>query len=75
MIFQLGTGQRFFLSTEMDIIEGLEKNIKQVSIKAEKEIILEALQRCRYNRTKTAELLKISRKTLFNKMKLYSIEV
>ncbi len=44
MIFQLGTGQRFFLSTEMDIIEGLEKNIKQVSTKAEKEIILEAIR-------------------------------
>ena len=63
------------ISTEMNIVEGLEQNIKQVSVKAEKEIILEALQTCRYNRTETAKLLKISRKTLFNKMKQYSIEL
>ncbi|MCK5135245.1 MAG: sigma-54-dependent Fis family transcriptional regulator [Bacteroidales bacterium] len=63
------------MSAKINLIEGLEKNIKQVSIRAEKELILEALQACRYNRTKTANLLKISRKTLFNKMKQYSIEI
>lgn len=59
---------------ETDIVDGLEKNIRQVSSKAEKEIILEALKECKYNRTKTAEFLKISRKTLFNKMKQHSID-
>ena len=63
------------MGPEMRIVEGLERNIKQVSTKAEKEIILEALKECRFNRTKTAEFLKISRKTLFNKMKLYSIDL
>lgn len=63
------------MGAEVSIVEGLEKNIKQVSTKAEKEIILEALKECRFNRTKTAELLKISRKTLFNKMKQYSIDL
>jgi len=57
----------------MRIVEGLERNIRQVSTKAEKEIVLEALKECRFNRTKIAEFLKISRKTLFNKMKQYSI--
>ena len=63
------------VGSEVSIGEGLEKNIKKVSTKAEKEIILDALKECRFNRTKTAELLKISRKTLFNKMKQYSIDI
>jgi len=63
------------IGSEVSIGEGLEKNIKKVSTKAEKEIILDALKECRFNRTKTAELLKISRKTLFNKMKQYSIDL
>ena len=63
------------MGPEMRIVEGLERNIKQVSTKAEKEIILEALKECRFSRTKTAEFLKISRKTLFNKMKQYSIDL
>jgi len=63
------------MGPEMRIVEGLERNIKQVSTKAEKEIILEALKECRFNRTKTAEFLKISRKTLFNKMKQFNIDI
>ena len=55
----------------MRIVEGLERNIRQVSTKAEKEIVLEALKECRFNRTKTAEFLKISRK----KMKQYNIDI
>jgi len=63
------------LSENLGMDAGLEKNIKQVSTKAERELILEALKECRFSRTKTAELLKISRKTLFNKMKLYGIDL
>ena len=40
----------------------------------EREIILSALQQARYNKSKAAELLKIDRKTLYNKMKQYQIE-
>ena len=39
----------------------------------EKECILNALQRSTYNRSSTAKLLKISRGSLYNKMKRYSI--
>jgi len=60
---------------ELSLVEGLERNMKQVSTKAEKEIILEALKECRFNRTRTADFLKISRKTLFNKMKQYNIDL
>ncbi|TDE00122.1 sigma-54-dependent transcriptional regulator [Flavobacterium sandaracinum] len=39
----------------------------------EKEIILEALHRSNNNKTEAAKLLKINRKTLYNKLKLYGI--
>ena len=63
------------MSAELSLEEGLERNIRQVSTKAEKELILEALKKCRFNRTKTAEFLKVSRKTLFNKMREYDIDL
>ena len=40
----------------------------------EREIILSALEKTRYNKSKAAELLKIDRKTLYNKMKQYEIK-
>lgn len=49
-------------------------NIKEVHAQVEKELILETLKKCSFNRTLTAETLNISRKTLFNKMKKYGIE-
>ncbi len=52
---------------------GLSENIKHLNIKAEKELIVDALKKCNFNRSQTANLLKISRKTLFNKMKIYNI--
>ncbi len=52
---------------------GLENYINQLTIKLEKECILKTLENNMYNRTSTANALKISRKTLFNKMKQYGI--
>jgi two-component system response regulator AtoC len=40
----------------------------------EKEAILEALVRCQGNRTKAAEELGISRRTILNKIKIYRLE-
>jgi len=42
--------------------------------KTEREYILEALRQTGNNKSKAAALLKIDRKTLYNKMKLYRIE-
>lgn len=40
----------------------------------EKQMILESLQSCKYNKKQTAEKLKMSRKTLYNKLAKYGIE-
>lgn len=48
--------------------------IKEASEIVEKELILTTLHRYNHSRTKTAEALNISRKTLFNKMKKYGIQ-
>ena len=59
---------------EKDIEEaGLEESIKGLSEKLEKGIIIKSLEKFSNNRTNTADALKISRKTLFNKMKHYGI--
>jgi DNA-binding NtrC family response regulator len=52
---------------------GLDENLKSIHSKLEKELIIDALNKSNYNRTEAANLLKISRKTLFNKMKQYHL--
>lgn len=62
------------ITGEMDVENnGLEEQIKQLVARIEKELILNALEKCGSNRTLTAEYLNISRKTLFNKMKRYGL--
>ena len=60
-------------NAESDPSSGLDEKLKHISNKLEKELIIDALSRCNYNRTEAANLLKISRKTLFNKMKQYDL--
>lgn len=50
-------------------------DLNQASDMAEKQVIIEALKKCSYNKTKTAEFLKISRSTLYNKMREYNIQL
>jgi len=52
---------------------GLEDYIKQLTIKIERDCILQTLEKYNNHRTNTSKALKISRKTLFNKMKQYGI--
>lgn len=49
--------------------EGLKQRMEQY----EKKMILTTLERNKWNRTKTADLLKINRKTLFKKIRLHKI--
>lgn len=48
-----------------------EVNLKDAAIKAEFETIMSVLQQVNFNKKKAAELLKIDRKTLYNKIKNY----
>lgn len=50
-------------------------DLKVLSEKLEKETILKALQEARYNKSKAAKLLNIDRKTLYNKLRDYKIEL
>lgn len=50
-------------------------DLKSVAEMAEKNAILHTLRKTGFNKSKTAELLKIDRKTLYNKMKAYQIEL
>jgi two-component system response regulator HydG len=50
-------------------------SLKEISENAEKGAILEILKQTDNNKTKTAELLKVDRKTLYNKMRAFDIDI
>lgn len=54
---------------------GLEERIKKIIQDMEREMILNALEESGNSRTRAAEILKISRKTLFNKMQKLGIRL
>lgn len=49
--------------------------LKGISHSAEKQAILKALERNGFNKSRTAEMLNIDRKTLYNKLKSFGIEI
>ncbi len=51
----------------------LKQKINAISNVTEKQMIVDALNKANQNRTKAAELLGISRRTLQNKIKEYSL--
>lgn len=53
--------------------QGLEAYVKSLIEQTERQIILKTLDETNWNRTATAEKLKISRKTLFNKLQHYGL--
>ncbi len=53
---------------------GEELNLKDAAMKAEFETIMSVLQQVNFNKKKAAELLKIDRKTLYNKIRHYQTE-
>ena len=48
-------------------------DLKSASIDAEYETILAALKQVNFNKSKAAKLMKIDRKTLYNKIKEYQL--
>ncbi|MEJ8803760.1 sigma-54-dependent transcriptional regulator [Pontibacter sp. H249] len=51
-----------------------ETNLKSITERNEREMILKTLEQVRYNKSKAARLLNIDRKTLYNKLRQYNIE-
>lgn len=49
--------------------------LKEAIVLTEKEVILNALVKSRYNKSKAARVLNIDRKTLYNKIRRYNIEL
>ncbi|MDF1550990.1 MAG: helix-turn-helix domain-containing protein [Bacteroidales bacterium] len=49
--------------------------LKQATKITEKEVIIKALSESNNNKSKAAKILNIDRKTLYNKIKLYNIEI
>lgn len=55
------------------IVEG--SNLKLIQAANEKELIASTLRKVNYNKSKAAKLLNIDRKTLYNKLKQYGIDI
>lgn len=55
------------------IVEG--SNLKLIQAANEKELIVSTLRKVNYNKSKAAKLLNIDRKTLYNKLKQYGINM
>ena len=58
----------------VDINTGELLDLKSMSEKNERAMILNTLEKLHYNKSKAARLLNIDRKTLYNKMRIYNID-
>lgn len=56
------------------VVKEKKLDLKNAALEAEYETILKVLKEVNFNKTKAAKILKIDRKTLYNKMKAISLE-
>ncbi len=71
----IGGGSRRSIVNEQDKTAPTGDDLRAVSHHAEKQAILTALERNSFNKSKTADMLNIDRKTLYNKLKTFGIEI
>jgi two-component system response regulator HydG len=57
------------------VVTRADEGLRGVAAQAEREAILAALERNGFNKSRTADQLNIDRKTLYNKLKSYGLEV
>ena len=57
--------------SNQDITYDYGDKLRYANIEAEREVILDAIKKSNYNKSKAAELLNIDRKTLYNKLKQF----
>ncbi|KAA2239011.1 sigma-54-dependent Fis family transcriptional regulator [Chitinophaga agrisoli] len=55
--------------------DALPENLKSAARQAEYQKIISVMKTVRYNKTKAAQLLNIDRKTLYNKLNMFNIEL
>lgn len=65
---ELNSAEPLSLSKEM-----MDENLKSQSEAHERNLIIDALVKTKYNKSKAAQLLQIDRKTLYNKIEKYGI--
>jgi len=63
------------LPYEMEQAAQRDSQLSNYSKADEEQAIRNALEKTNYNKSKAAKLLDIDRKTLYNKLKLYNIEL
>jgi two-component system response regulator HydG len=68
-----GAGSRIHLNGTR--LESNGNLLKSVTGNAEREAIIDVLEKTGYNKSRAAEVLKIDRKTLYNKLKAYEIKL
>ncbi len=61
--------------SELNNRPGLPLSLKQAAMMAERDTIIRALKESGYNKSRAAQMLKVDRKTLYNKMREYSIQM
>jgi two-component system, NtrC family, response regulator HydG len=61
------------LTSEGEMIQENVGLLKSIAWTAERQAIIDILEKVNYNKSKASELLNIDRKTLYNKLKLYNI--
>lgn len=65
--------ESYGVSTDNEVHQ-MATDLKSVAGKTERDLIVQTLTKVNFNKSKAAQLLKIDRKTLYNKMKQYNIE-
>jgi two-component system response regulator HydG len=60
-------------SSEAPVVKEVRHDLKNAALEAEYDTILKVLREVNFNKTKAAEILKIDRKTLYNKMKAINL--
>jgi two-component system response regulator HydG len=58
---------------EAPVVKEVRHDLKNAALEAEYDTILKVLREVNFNKTKAAEILKIDRKTLYNKMKAINL--
>jgi len=58
---------------EVQVVKEVRHDLKNAALEAEYDTILKVLREVNFNKTKAAEILKIDRKTLYNKMKAINL--